>query len=146
MKKYFFSINIVLILLCVATVNTIHDEENTVELPNKTGSFPTTVSLNQILVVKIRGNPTTGYGWYLENADTLDRSILNPTNLNEYNSCKDYITDNHPQGYVGVGGYYYFKFKPLKETNSITLIFNNKRPWENKAVRTVELLVTVVNK
>ena len=36
------------------------------------------------LSLKLEGNPTTGFGWYLENKDSLLKSNIKPLNLNEY--------------------------------------------------------------
>jgi predicted secreted protein len=104
----------------------------------------TTAHINQILQVKIRGNPTTGYGWFIINLSNLDQKVLKPLNLNEYNSTDDYITDTHPPGFVGVPGYYYFKFLPINISNGTLLTFVNKRPWEETDERTVNLTVKII--
>ena len=97
----------------------------------------------QIFTIKIRGNATTGYGWFLQNRANIDTDAIQALNLNEYGSSQNYITDEHEEGMVGVGGYYYFKFKALKSGASVSLVFIHKRPWETSPVRTVEVKVNI---
>jgi predicted secreted protein len=100
--------------------------------------------VGKVLIVKIRGNPTTGYGWYLENVGLLNNAQLEPLNLNEYHSSDDYITDEHEPGMVGVPGSYYFKFKAhVALADPIELKFSHKRPWEDQPLRTASVLVTI---
>jgi predicted secreted protein len=99
-----------------------------------------------MLVITMRGNPTTGYGWYLKNANELNEDVLIPKNLNEHNTAKDYVTDEHPEGMVGVGGSYKFKFLCNKASEeNVDLVFEYKRPWEkNEALRTVTVKVNLI--
>ena len=80
--------------------------------------------------IKIAGNPTTGYSWYLNNEDELKKGGVQPTNLDEYKSA-DFVENDHPEGMVGVGGKFDFKFKldeGKKNVPDIKLCY--KRPWE----------------
>jgi len=81
--------------------------------------------------IRIHGNPTTGYSWFLK--ENSDKENLLALNLNEYNSSEDYETDAHPDGMVGVGGDYFFRFKGAKE-GSYNLMFVKKRPWEQNNI------------
>ena len=112
--------------------NSSNEKEVVLEIPLRVTNnkvFISSLTMNQTLVIKIHGNPTTGYGWYLENYQNLNSSGLNPLNLNEYGSTDEYKTDPHPAGFVGVPGSYYFRFQPIKSQVSLNLVFINKRPW-----------------
>ena len=91
--------------------------------------FTIKVTEGSYFTLKIKGNPTTGYGWYLENCKQTKSSIVKALNLNDKNGTDDYFSDPHPEGWVGVGGSYYFRFKALSKGNQ-TLTFANKRPWD----------------
>ncbi len=90
------------------------------------------VNKNLDFIIKVKGNPTTGYGWFLKK-NSYDGK-LTCTNLDKYNSSKDFIVNDHPPGWTGVGGVYYFMFKGL-ETGLYELEFINKRPWEETNYR-----------
>lgn len=76
--------------------------------------------LNKVYVVKIRGNPSTGFEWYITNyEDIMQEDVINPMNLNFDNTCKDFIYDKSKRGLVGVGGYYCFKITAKKKGTSI---------------------------
>ena len=93
--------------------------------------------------IKVSGNPTTGFGWYLKNKEELTKSqVLVASNLNEYGSA-EYYSDPHPEGMVGVGGNYYFKFK-ANAAGNVMLIFEHKRPWEKEVLTTYTVKVVVV--
>lgn len=113
------------------------------ELPNDVNEWEIKDSVGKIIDIKIRGNPTTGYGWFLVNAGDVDINVLKPLNLNQYNSANDFVVDEHPTGMVGVGGYYHFKFQALKAGQDLKLKFVNKRPWEEQNDREVIIKVTI---
>ena len=79
--------------------------------------------------LKIKGNPTTGYNWYILNYDelpNLDIICLKKDNTGEF------IYDSNQVGIVGVGGTFTFRFKVNSHNNNfktIKLIY--KRDWEN---------------
>merc|ERR1712151_1006830 len=66
------------------------------------------VAAGQKFVLKVAGNPTTGYGWFLGKDNSNDN--LKCLNLDKYNSSEDYVVNQHPEGMMGVGGVYYFIF------------------------------------
>ena len=94
--------------------------------------------------IKIAGNPTTEYSWYLNNEDELKKGGVQPTNLNEYKSA-DYVQDDAPQGMVGVGGNFDFKFKLDEGKKNVPeIIFSYKRPWEkNDGIFLIKVKVVV---
>jgi predicted secreted protein len=61
------------------------------------------IAANQNFTVRLRSNPSTGYRWQ-ENYDHTYVSLVNKT----------FVSDPHPLGMVGVGGYDVYTFKALK--------------------------------
>ena len=102
------------------------------------------VGMDQEFSIKIRGNPTTGYGWYLAEEIQEDESLLS-TNLKEDRSSKNYEKDSAPEHMMGVGGNFYFNFKGQR-AGTYPLIFVNKRPWETESVNQKAIRVTVNDK
>jgi len=87
-----------------------------------------TVAKEKDFILKVRGNPTTGYGWFL--MENSDKQNLMALNVNEDGSCKNYEQDKTEQRLLGVGGNYYFKFNGLKE-GKYNILLVQKRVWEN---------------
>jgi len=114
------------------------------ELPQNGSQYELIAEQGQILVLKIRGNPTTGYLWSLENYDSLNKEVLKPLNIEAGGRSRDYIVDPHRPGFVGVPGYYYFKFQALETLNEpVVLRFVHKRPWSNEDSRTISVKVNI---
>jgi len=109
---------------------------------DKEDSSKFTIKLNKEFILKVNGNPTTGYSWYLSaNSDEINLKCLN---LNKWKSSENYVVDKHETGFVGVGGTYYFKFQGVKEgTYDMTLI--KKRAWEPEAIQTKNIQVEIKN-
>lgn len=81
------------------------------------------VKLGEVFIIKLAGNPSTGYNWFIENISTFNRQILLPLNANE----SGYITyETQPlltSGFVtGEPEYQEFKFQ-AKNRGSISLTF-----------------------
>lgn len=109
------------------------------------------ITLENILVIKLKGNPSTGYGWFLDalnpnSSKRITKSSLLPLNLDEHSSTSDYIQDKAPENYMGVPGYYYFKFEAVEESENNKLEFIYKRPWETDIYRTVTFNIDISNK
>ena len=101
-------------------------------LEKEGGNKELKVEDNNEFNVILAGNPSTGYGWYMSNAnDVKSSNVIEILNLNEHGSA-DYVTKAHLPGKFGIGGAYYFKFKVKngvgKELPKLT--FEYKRPWE----------------
>ncbi len=118
-------------------------------IPNnmsKNSQVSLTAEANKTMVIRIRGNPTTGYLVSLKsNISEFGKvPVITPLNLNKKNSTDDYFTDKHPEGFVGVGGFYYFKFSCEREgTNKLE--FENKRTWDTSDATILTVNLTVVN-
>lgn len=102
-------------------------------------------------VVKLDGNASTGFGWYLEQPDQKKNqdqlSILNPKNLNEKNGG-EYEQTPAPEGMVGIPGFYKFEFNPKSVENKlIQLVLAYKRIWEKDVAPdrkvTINLNITI---
>ncbi len=94
--------------------------------------------------IKIAGNPTTGYSWFLNNEDELKKGGVQPTNLDEYKSA-DYVQDDAPMGMAGVGGKFDFKFKLDEGKKNVPeIMLSYKRPWEkNDGIYLIKVKVVV---
>jgi predicted secreted protein len=113
-------------------------------LPDNNSIFEVVAKAGQQIVLKIRANPTTGYFWVLGNIESLNEEVLKPLNINVGGRSSDYVVDSHKPGFVGVPGYYYFKFEALKAVNApVELIFIHKRPWSDEDSRTAFVRVTI---
>jgi predicted secreted protein len=123
------------------------NEELLFEAPDndQSNSMDVSVESGKEFSIKIRGNPTTGYGWYLKNAEAISNSaVLKAKNLNEYESTNDYKTDPHAAGMVGVPGSYYFTFEATASAGKKeALTFVYKRPWEKETEPIYTLTVNV---
>lgn len=94
------------------------------------------VEKDKEIKIQIRGNLTTGYGWYIDlehSKNNKNNNSIEFLNLNNNDSTDDYKTDAHEPGYVGVGGMYTFKLK-IKQPGMYTVNFLFKRPWETEPI------------
>ena len=147
--NFMFIISIVVFLIASFIISAKQDETPcqifTFPQNLEKNEFQVTAVLDKTIVFKIRGNPTTGYGWYVNNVKELkDSNICSPLNLNKYDGTYDYITDPHPEGFVGVPGSYYFKFKPLK-VGQVNIEFVNKRPWDTHDQKIVKANLSIID-
>ncbi len=116
-----------LIIISISII--LSDNIKSIFIPYGVSNIDITVKENTEFELKIKGNPTTGYEWYILNYDEL--SNLDIICLNKHNSG-DFISDPHESGIVGIGGTYTFRFKVNSHNNNfktIKLIY--KRDWEN---------------
>ena len=108
-----------------------------VALKQNGGNAELKVEDNKEFKVVLEGNPTTGYSWFMANVDDVKKTnVIELLNVNDKNTCDDYVQDPHEHGMVGVGGSFVFKFKVKNGTGKDLpkLAFEYKRPWEkNKA-------------
>ncbi len=92
-----------------------------------------TLDKRDVLVVRLEGNPTTGYEWIL--TDTFNQEIIEPRGEPEFVSEGD-------DGIVGAGGTYVFRFKALS-SGTTTLEFVYERLWEGEPIETFSVIVYV---
>jgi predicted secreted protein len=91
--------------------------------------------VKQTLLVKLPGNPTTGYQWGLSK---LEGEAI------EMVGKPGYVADKNPQKMAGTGGTYHFTFRALKPGKA-TLTLAYARPWEKDTppIKTFTLTVEV---
>ena len=86
---------------------------------------------NLTIAIELKGNPTTGYNWYLTGtSSTQPNSGLKAINLDSSNSST-YYADATPQNLAGSGGTYCFKFQP-QDYSTTSLFFEYYRSWERQ--------------
>jgi predicted secreted protein len=138
------------ILLCLIGVTLImfshQAHKDDIFTYNNEETLEIKVNKGQEFTISIRGNPTTGYGWFLKDYTELNSSELLASNLNEYGSTDDYKQDRAPRGFVGQGGAYYFKFKVNENANVAEqkLTFVNKRAWEKTEFKKFDAIVKIL--
>jgi inhibitor of cysteine peptidase len=96
---------------------------------------PVTLDRGQALVVRLRGNATTGYAWTCTDAGTGVVSVVGEP---------AYVPDDAGEGVVGAGGTAVFRFAAAG-AGSCELRFAYVRPWEKGVApaRTAGVAVTV---
>lgn len=86
------------------------------------------VPLDQLLIVQMQSNPTTGYSWSVLECDL---ALLSPLGDPEY------IASQPGKQLVGSGGWQVFRFQP-QASGQAHLKLGYHRPWE-KDVEPVEI-------
>ena len=130
-KKMLFITLIPLILVlslssCVATGKTLTEENNGDNL---------NLEINDVIDIKLKSNPTTGYGWIL--SEETDDSMISLNNSEFVESEKD-------KELVGAGGHEIFSFKAISKGKTI-IILNYERPWEEEVepIETFEITISI---
>ena len=90
-----------------------------------------TVALGDVLIVELRGNPTTGYEW--KQTDSLNHAVLEPLGY-------EYIPDR--PGIIGSGGLWRFRFKAV-HTGSTPLEYAYRRSWEEDPIESFSVIIIV---
>jgi inhibitor of cysteine peptidase len=108
------------------------------ELTKADNGKPAKLAVGDSLVIRLAGNPTTGFSW--RTAKLTGDAVKDAGEPN-------YQTDARPQGMVGVGGTYTFTFKAVKEGKS-DLELAYSRPWEKDTppVETFKIAIDVTAK
>jgi len=113
---------------------------NEILLPQNVTEGEIKIIEGQIFSIKVKGNPTTGYSWFLINEEELTNAGIIPLNLNEHKSGS-YISQC-PKGMVGGGGIFDFQFKADKINKDLPLVvLKYRRPWipENENDQKLEI-------
>ena len=103
-------------------------------LKQEGGKAELKVENNKEFKIALEGNPTTGYCWYLKNAEEIKKcGLIELLNLDEYSSV-DFVQKENEKGLVGVGGVFCFKFKVnnSERKEMPKLNFEYKRAWEKE--------------
>ena len=109
------------------------------------------VKSGQKFTIEIEGNPSTGYSWFLETPEKIERSgLLKATNLNKHNSGDYYrsseLNKNETEVLrVGSGGLFHFKFLAGEKSGHEEITFIYKRPWDEEDQIKKTIIVKVIN-
>ncbi len=110
--------------------------------PKGTNSFSFSQKVGENFTIKINGNKTTGYGWFLLNRREVKDMII-PLNMNVHESTNDYQSESDLSR-LGSPGYYLFKFKGIKSGTHPKLKFIQKRPWEAEILSNLEVKIKLL--
>ena len=80
-----------------------------------------TLSVGDVLRVRLNGNATTGYEWVRTEPDTVAESPLTILKEGEYLTSRGQL--------VGAPGVFTFSYRAVC-SGSMTLRFEHRRPWE----------------
>jgi len=114
------------------------EEQDLTELGEENDGKTITMPEKRRFLVRLKGNPTTGYTW--RTAELTGEAV-------EQLGKPAYVPRQHPPGMVGVGGRFVFKFQAVKPgTSQIKLEY--VRPWEKDKppIRTFTITVNVAAK
>ena len=101
---------------CTTSTTTENKTANATTTATATTGSQIGVAQGQDFTIRLRSNPGTGYRWQ-ESYDSTYVSLVNKT----------FVSDPHPSGMVGVGGYDVYPFKALK-TGTTAIRFDNISP------------------
>ena len=109
----------------------INNHEKPIEITTRVGEY---------FSLQIRGNPSTGYLWYLENPKNLE--LVKPEDLNKSNRTTNYDPDAPSSCLRGAGGSYYFRFfSKTKGKQTLTFIYKKSYEKNPKDKYTVNLII-----
>lgn len=134
---------IYLVLVAMVCFDTVFPQTRYSFTISETGNSATfTVRAGSPFSISVKGNPTTGYSWFLDHPENLNKRLLIPLNLDKYNSG-EFVSNPHPAGMVGVGGTFIFKFRAVRRGLArFKLIY--KRPWlPNNPARVVTVTIRI---
>jgi len=106
-----------------------------IDIPQNGGNFDFEINDNSLFNVNLKGNPTTGFSWYLDNVEALKEfNAIEPLNIDENNGSKNFISKATKEPICGAGGTFIFKFKVNNAVGKSLpkLKFVYKRPWEQR--------------
>ena len=92
-----------------------------------------TLDRGDLLVVRLEGNPSSGYEWEL--VDPLDQGVL------EQVGEREFVSEGNDD-IVGAPGTFVFRFRAVA-SGTIPLQFVYERPWEEEPIETFSVVVYV---
>ena len=102
------------------------------------------VQKDQEFAVLLRGNPSTGYQWFLAEEIQEDEGLVS-LNLNIERTTKKFLELTTEENRMGLGKTYIFTFMG-KRAGTYPLVFVHRRSWEKEAVSTRGIKITVSEK
>jgi len=93
------------------------------------------LTIDSEFVIKLESNPTTGYGWILD--EKTDTSIVSMVG-------SEYAQSEEDEELVGAGGHEIFTFKAIASGDT-TVLLNYERSWEEEEepLETFEINISV---
>ena len=142
-NKVFLTLCLLAFISCEAQVFEVDTESNAGNV--------FTIKKGLQFKLKLAGNPTTGYSWFLLNLKSLIESgfVLN-VDTNKDGSAGGYVqkeeVDENGNTIEGAGGDFYFTFEAVAKTSEpVSFLFSYQTPWEgiNNVANAVKVQVTV---
>jgi predicted secreted protein len=139
LKKKYLEINsvknsilklIAIIGLFSLTSCAIFNGPSTMNLDNKSNGKKIEANIGDTVVIRLKGNATTGYSWILQK---YNEKLIKFIDM-------QYETEN--SNLMGAGGAWVAKFKVIKAGSS-KIIFDYKRPWETKKTPLQNYIITL---
>ena len=142
--------NKVFLALCLLTFISCETQVFEVNVDGHTAnSF--TIKKGLQFKLKLAGNPTTGYSWFLLNLKKLVESgFVSNVDTNEDGSAGGYVqkeeVDENGNTIEGAGGDFYFTFEAVAKTSEpVNFLFSYQQPWEgiNNVANAVKVEITI---
>ena len=129
-NKLFLALCLLAFISCETPVFDVNTEANS------NNAF--SVQKGQRFKLRLHGNPTTGYSWFLLNKDSLTSSkFVSNVDTNEDGTAGGYVpaatanSNGFGFGMVGSGGDFYYTFEAGDRTSEpVELLFSYQRPWQ----------------
>ena len=142
-NKVFLALCLLAFISCEAQVFEVDVDGN--------GDNSFTIKKGLQFKLKLAGNPTTGYSWFLLNLKKLAESeFVSNVDTNEDGSAGGYVqkeeVDENGNPIQGAGGDFYFTFEAVAKTSEpVSFLFSYQTPWEgiNNVANAVKVQVTV---
>ena len=126
-SKLFIALCLLAFISCEIPVFEVNTEANSVN------NF--SVKKGEKFKIKLAGNPTTGFTWFLLNLEKLSSSkFISNVDTSEDGTAGGYVPEvpANDDGImlVGSGGDFYYTFKAdAKTSEPVELLFSYQRPW-----------------
>jgi len=124
------------VLKTVATSAAAESDDSDIQFTEEGGIESMEVEQEEVFKVSLKGNPTTGYSWTLENANDLKGVEL----VND-----EFVQDNEGKNLDGAGGAFVFTFRVTETEELSSLKFVYQRPWETESVSAAEVILNSKN-
>ena len=142
-SKIFLALCLLAFISCEAQVFEVDTEGNSANI--------FTIKKGLQFKIKLAGNPTTGYSWFLLNLKSLIESgfVLN-VDTNKDGSAGGYVQkeefDENGNIIEGLGGDFYFTFEAaVKTSEPVNFLFSYQKPWEgiNDTINVAKVQITI---
>ena len=142
-RDYLHFLIIISTVFIVKTVNVPIENIRVIKLVDfvENGSY-LPVRNGEDFIIEVEGNPSTGYKWYLDNAEVVAKNkVLFPLNLDNKGSGQFY--NSHKDNTI-LNGIYHFQFSAKKQGNE--KLFFSYYKQSDKKINNIYTLVLCNNK